>query len=190
MHQRILEEATQLFVLRGYHGVSMREISEACGVTKAALYYHFTDKSALLLEILNAHLDEVSRIVSVSCETCQNARERLAALVHGFFQLSPQRRAIIRLASQEMVNLDASTRREFSVIYEEKFIGRIRAIFEEGMTRGDLRPLDAGLAVWVLLGMMYPFLTPQPQRSAEYEEKAVTEMLRIFFEGVSPHAVS
>lgn len=190
MHQRILDEATQLFVKRGYHGVSMREISEACGVTKAALYYHYTDKSALLLEILTAHLEEVSRIVSTSCETCQNARERLTALVYGIFQLSPQRRAIIRLASQEMANLDVSTRREFSIIYEEKFIGRIRAIYEQGMALGELRPMDASLAVWILLGMMYPFLTPQPQRSAEAERMTVDEMLSIFFEGASSHAVS
>ncbi len=190
MHQRILDEATRLFVTRGYHAVSMREISEACGVTKAALYYHYTDKSALLLKILTVHLEEVSRIVSISCDKCQNARERLTTLVYGIFQLSPQRRAIIRLASQEMVNLDASARREFSIIYEQKFIGRIRAILEQGMALGELRLMDASLTVWVLLGMMYPFLTPQPQRSAEDERLAVDEMLRIFFEGVSSHAVS
>lgn len=190
MHQRILEEATRLFVTRGYNAVSMREIAEACGVTKAALYYHFVDKSALLLAILNEHLDEVSRIVSTSCDTCKSGRDRLSALVDGIFQLSPQRRAIIRMASQEMVNLDADTRRDFGKIYEEKFIGRIRLIIEESISAGEMRPMDPGLAVWVLLGMMYPFLTPQPQRSSEQERLAVDELLRIFFEGTIHHELS
>lgn len=188
MHERILNEATRLFVTRGYHAVSMREIAEACGVTKAALYYHFTDKSALLLAILSAHLDEVSAIVTASCAACQDAHDRIRELVRSIFQLSPERRAMIRMASQEMGSLDADTRREFGVIYEEKFIGRIRSIFVEGMARGDLRPLDAGLAVWILLGMMYPFLTPQPQRSAEQEQMVLDGMLQIFFEGVQAHA--
>ena len=43
-------------VERGYDGVSMREIAEACGITKAALYYHFSSKDELLQELLISYL--------------------------------------------------------------------------------------------------------------------------------------
>ena len=44
MLTRIVGEATCLFVVRGYRGISMREIAEAAGISKAGLYYHFKDK--------------------------------------------------------------------------------------------------------------------------------------------------
>jgi hypothetical protein len=40
----ILEAAKLLFMQDGFRGISMRQIAEAVGVTKAALYYHFKDK--------------------------------------------------------------------------------------------------------------------------------------------------
>uniref|UniRef100_UPI003452EAA2 TetR/AcrR family transcriptional regulator n=1 Tax=uncultured Acinetobacter sp. TaxID=165433 RepID=UPI003452EAA2 len=42
-HERILNCSIVLFARSGFHGVSMRQVAEAVGVTVAALYYHFKD---------------------------------------------------------------------------------------------------------------------------------------------------
>jgi AcrR family transcriptional regulator len=47
---RIVGQSLALFSDRGYNGVSMSEIANSVGITKAALYYHFTDKEELFLE--------------------------------------------------------------------------------------------------------------------------------------------
>src|SRR5258708_33062724 len=39
--RQILTKAAELFLAKGYRGVSMKEIAEAVEVTSAALYYHF-----------------------------------------------------------------------------------------------------------------------------------------------------
>ena len=57
--ERIIAEATRLFVAFGYHRISMREIAEATGISKAGLYYHFRDKEELILEILHSNLVEI-----------------------------------------------------------------------------------------------------------------------------------
>lgn len=46
--RRILDEATALFTERGYAGTSIRDISDRLGMTKGALYYHFSSKDDLL----------------------------------------------------------------------------------------------------------------------------------------------
>jgi len=46
--RRILAVALELFSAHGYAGTSMRDIAEAIGMTKAALYYHFASKEQLL----------------------------------------------------------------------------------------------------------------------------------------------
>jgi AcrR family transcriptional regulator len=45
---RILDAALGLFIERGYDKTSLREIAERVGVTKAALYYHFTSKEEII----------------------------------------------------------------------------------------------------------------------------------------------
>ncbi|MGH9108350.1 MAG: TetR/AcrR family transcriptional regulator [Acidimicrobiales bacterium] len=48
---RILDIALGLFTDRGYEKTSLREIADALGFTKAALYYHFERKEDILLAL-------------------------------------------------------------------------------------------------------------------------------------------
>ncbi len=60
--QRILDVALDLFNDRGYDKTSLREIADALGFTKAALYYHFERKEDILLA-LHLRLHSVGREV-------------------------------------------------------------------------------------------------------------------------------
>lgn len=47
--RRIIEAARILFDERGWHGVTLDEIAEAAGLSKATFYYHFATKRTLAL---------------------------------------------------------------------------------------------------------------------------------------------
>jgi AcrR family transcriptional regulator len=49
---RILTQAMRIFLEKGYHGTSIDDITQAAGVTKGALYWHFKSKEALLKTII------------------------------------------------------------------------------------------------------------------------------------------
>ena len=81
----ILEGAAELFAQRGFHGTSMNEVADACGLSKATLYHYYRDKNGLLVSIADGH---VSRLV----ELCDSVRgdasvrpvERLSVLIERF----------------------------------------------------------------------------------------------------------
>ena len=50
--EKILEEALKLFAQSGYIGTSMNEIASRLGVTKAALYKHYSSKQEILDSIV------------------------------------------------------------------------------------------------------------------------------------------
>ena len=50
--ERILNQSMKLFVERGYHGTSIDNITQAAGLTKGALYWHFKNKEELLKKVL------------------------------------------------------------------------------------------------------------------------------------------
>jgi len=183
MPERILEGATHLFVTQGYHRISMREIAEAVGVSKAGLYYHFKDKEDLLLAILTAYLDNIERLLDGVQQAGGSTRSQVTGLMHAIFAQAPEQRAIIRLASQEMVQLSQEARTRFGLLYHEKFIAQIEAILQHGINRGELRALDVHLATWILLGMMYPFFYPAHERELGTPEAALDLMIDVFFDG-------
>ncbi|WP_431932998.1 TetR/AcrR family transcriptional regulator [Nonomuraea jabiensis] len=52
----IQQAALSLFTERGYDATSMREIAEQLGITKAALYYHFDSKEAIVLSLFQENM--------------------------------------------------------------------------------------------------------------------------------------
>jgi AcrR family transcriptional regulator len=179
----ILIEANRLFVGRGYNAVSMREIAEVCGVSKAALYYYFKDKEALFIALLEDYLDDIQAVIQRERLPGGTIRHQLGRVVTAIFKQSPEKRAIIRLATQEMSNLSLEARTTFGAVYYDKFIGQIEAMLAEGAAVGELQPLDTSIATWVLLGMMYPFFYPSHNRTVGETDQAVQLILSIFFNG-------
>ncbi|MFH1491410.1 MAG: TetR family transcriptional regulator, partial [Pseudomonadota bacterium] len=52
--ERLLDKAEVLFAQRGYHAVSVREITAAARCNMAAVNYHFSNKKNLYLEVFRS----------------------------------------------------------------------------------------------------------------------------------------
>lgn len=183
--ERAIEEATRLFVEHGYHGISMREIAEQVGVSKAGLYYHFRDKEDLFLAILTANIEQIEAIVGQARAQETTTRGRIARILAEIGARAPEQRAIIRLASQELGQISPQARQTFVQLYHQKFTGQIEAVLAEGIGLGELRPLDPRLATWILLGMMFPFFYPANAQHLAPAEQSIELMISIFFDGVA-----
>ena len=87
--RRALDVALELFAEQGYEKTSLREIAERLDVTKAALYYHFASKEALLAGIVDSLVEPADELVAWSRtqpRTTEFRREylrRLAELLQG-----------------------------------------------------------------------------------------------------------
>ncbi len=47
---RILQAASRLFVTRGFEGTTIAEVADAAGVSRATVFWHFSDKAGLFRE--------------------------------------------------------------------------------------------------------------------------------------------
>jgi AcrR family transcriptional regulator len=86
--ERILDAAEKLFARRGFHGVSVRDITQDAGVDVALVNYHFGSKQALLdsvlmrrSEILNA---ERMRLLHACIEKAKPGLPGLAEVIDAF----------------------------------------------------------------------------------------------------------
>lgn len=74
-------EATRRVILRDGAGVTLDAIAEEVGLTKAALYYYFPSKEALLFEIIFAIHERQAREIRDAVEATDNGADALAALL-------------------------------------------------------------------------------------------------------------
>jgi len=184
LREQILVTARNLFIQQGYHGLAMRQISEAVGVSKAALYYHFKDKEELFLAILNIYLNEIESAIDKIQSRPTTGSEHIRMFVEYILGQPAEQRAVMRLGSQEMAQLSASSRKSFGKVYREKFIGKLIAIFQAGVERGEFQPLNAEVATWALLGMMYPYFYPAHTSDKPVPANVIGEIVTIYLKGI------
>lgn len=185
LRAQILYAAERLFIQYGYHGLSMRQIAEAVGVSKAALYYHFKDKEELLFAILGDYLDRIGALLDEVIAGASTSQERIHQLLERLLLQPAEQRAAIRLTSQVMDQLSPTRRSELQSVYQEKFLLKIQGILRAGIEKGELRPVDPSVAAWVLLGMLYPYYYPAHISEVPPSDQVLEQLLAIYFQGLS-----
>ena len=56
--EKILQEATRLFTLKGYHDTKLDEILRAAGVTSGAFFHHFRSKEDLAVAVMDWYTEQ------------------------------------------------------------------------------------------------------------------------------------
>ena len=181
---QILASAQRLFMEQGFRGISMRQIAEQVGLTKAALYYHFRAKEEIFVAIVERYLNRTAELLDMASAERLDCRSQLSAIVHAILTQPVEERAILRLASQELGNISPEARGRFLILYHEKFIGRLTALLDAGISSGELRAIDARLATWALLGMMYPYFHPSPATGLVMDDTKIDTLVSIYFDGL------
>lgn len=183
--QAILSAARRLFMEQGFRGIAMRQIAEAVGVTKAALYYHFHDKEELFVAVVESYLLEMASLIDEAVAAGGTTRTQVGTVVRRMLTQPVEQRAVLRLASQELSNVSEAARRRFLAAYHERFVQRIADLLQRGIASGELRPVDPTLATWTLLGMMYPYSHPSPPPGRAPTSVEIDQLLSIFFDGMA-----
>ena len=83
---RILREAAELFLTRGYAETSLRTIADAVDMRPASIYHHFDSKDALLTEILEIGMESVTTAFTEAADSLTSDashHDRLRAHVAG-----------------------------------------------------------------------------------------------------------
>ena len=184
LREQILTTAKSMFIQQGYHGLAMRQISEALGVSKAALYYHFKDKEELFLAILTSYLNDIESLLDrILAEQASN-RDRIGMFVADVLRQPAEQRAVIRLASQELAQLSTAARKDFDNLYRQKFIGKLVRMFQQGVDNGEFRPLQTEVATWALMGIMYPYFYPSHTGEKPLPAETIQTIVDIYLNGV------
>lgn len=184
VRQDILSVGKRLFIQHGYHGLSMREIAENVGVSKAALYYHFSDKQELFLAILGTSLKQIETVLSDLIAENTNPQLQIQTFVNWILSQPAEERAVIRLASQELNQLDKDARKNFEMEYYRGFIDKLTRIFENGIAMGIFRSIDPRLMTWSLLGMMFPYFDSIHTKILQPLDQVADQLVELFFRGV------
>lgn len=145
----ILTAALGQIVEHGYDGASVRAIAREVGVTVPALYYHFENKQAMLVALLDEAMSIVSDHVDAAlAEAADDPASRLTAMVEAIALYMAHHRKLAFLDSERR----SLTKKNLSryVSRRDRLEGKVRETIEEGCRQGSFRtevPQTCGRAI-------------------------------------------
>jgi AcrR family transcriptional regulator len=184
---RVLHEAREFFLKYGYADVSMQQIADAAGMTKAALYYHFRDKDDLFGQVVIEEMKHQRRSVEALIEKTQGPiNELLGRLAqHYMSELVPD---VIRLMGDYQQHVPES--RHDDVHRElETFITIFNRLFERAARKGEIGDIPPRLAASIffhtLLGVIHQSFDPEATTEPLDPDYAAHLVTSVFLHGIT-----
>ncbi len=152
----IIQNAESLFVEHGYQAVSIREIAKACGVTNAALYYHFDSKLDLYHEVIRRYAAKLTLALERAAEHGQNPREKLKLMAVEYLNMVSEDQSLIHLLRRKPEEIEhGNDSQKFGLLLSE-----VHKPFEETINQaneeGFLIELPAEFqGTPILMGMLH-----------------------------------
>ena len=163
----IVEAAARLFGEKGYHGTSVRDISNEVGILAGSLYSHIATKQELLAEILRGYSTRARAVLEPLEDAPLSTRDKLREVFAIYFRMTAEAPSQARVAVHDFRSLapdelEASRQRRRDT---QAIVVRIldHASFnprKSAPQRGKavLTGLAAGLGAWAGFALLRQFL--------------------------------
>ncbi len=189
----ILRAAGELFLDRGYSGVTMEDVLTEVGGSKATLYRHFADKAELFQAAVEALCDEWSKPVHSFTPPSADLTETLTALGGHFaaLVLTPQAIALHRLVTAEAERMP-EVGRAFFEHGPAAGQGVLAKCLQQAHDAGEIEvahPVRAAAQLYqAMLGdAQMRLLTNSPHKPDDAEiEESISLAVRVFLHGTTP----
>ncbi len=100
--ERILKAAEELFIERGFDGVSVNDVAEKAEVAKALIFYHFNNKIELFNAILDRYYLEQSNALKTAISVKGSIRDRMHAGIDAYLDYITKNPGYPRLIQGEI----------------------------------------------------------------------------------------
>jgi AcrR family transcriptional regulator len=155
--EKILHASANLLISRSYSGTTISAIAAEIGLTKGALYHHFSSKETLVLEIVKSVKESWFEFVGRKAFLKDGSVDRLQELftLHSqFLKEDPTICLVLSSLLTELEILSPVIRDEIKAIYSEMLLF-IQRIIERGQKNGELRTdLHPEKTAFTLVGML------------------------------------
>ncbi|RYZ29660.1 MAG: TetR/AcrR family transcriptional regulator, partial [Chitinophagaceae bacterium] len=187
---QIVEAALRRFSHFGIAKTTLTEVADDLTVTKQVLSYYFPDKQSLVNAVIEKLTIEYGNLLKAEMEKSGSVEEALLKLteVKGIFF----KKYFMLVTQAEQLEL----MRHRSISSWKKFLadkesGLVSKLFESGVKKGELKPLDVEKTAELLLDTLYAFSRCVKDRGALPDEAAFQEVLakqqdviKLFYQGL------
>src|SRR5437868_16479 len=179
VRENVRAAAVQLFAEYGYHAAPLRNIARMAGIQAASIYYHYANKQALLVEIMDTHMHNLNANLERIVRKQAPIRQRLHEAIANHIRLHTTYKAEFFIIDTEIRALEGENRASILAL-RDRYESLLQELLREGMQQGIFRQLDIKVASYALIAMCTEVATwfrPEGRLSVQQVVDIYTQMI-------------
>ena len=166
----ILNKAEKLFADSGFGSVSMTNIANACNMSKANLYHHFSSKEDLYRQILIRAQKNTQNILEKTKEITGTNIEKIEFFINEHLNQMLKDPMKYKLLAREFSDLGLSSRSLTSIGLMEQNLSQIVALIDQAKRKKEIiETTDSNLLAYQLLSPNLTYITHQDLFDSVFE---------------------
>lgn len=186
--EKIQKVAVKLFSEKGYTETSLREISEALNISKAALYYHFSNKEEIFTSIIEKNFKNTIKFHQELASLKISTWEILRKWIENTITSSMKNSEIWQIIRQIMMG---KFKNKFHDLDLFSFINKnfeiLNSIIKRGIKRGEIRDdIDPEFLTLAFLSTLHSVIGPMRYNIKNRDTNKIIEtVLKIIKGGIN-----
>jgi AcrR family transcriptional regulator len=152
VREKVLAAAVQLFAEYGYHAAPLRDIARIAGIQAASIYYHYANKQALLVEIMETHMQQLNATLERVLQKYTNPEQRLYEAIASHIRLHTTYKAEFFIIDTEIRALEGENR-SYILSLRDRYEELLQEVLQDGMERGIFRQSDVKVCSYAIIAM-------------------------------------
>lgn len=148
----VLAAAVKLFAEYGYHAAPLRDIARMAGIQAASIYYHYANKEALLVEIMETHMLHLNANLERILHEQTDPQKRLYDAIANHIRLHTSYKAEFFIIDTEIRALEGDNR-SYILSLRDRYEFLLQELLQDGMQKGVFRQSDVKVSSYAIIAM-------------------------------------
>jgi TetR/AcrR family transcriptional regulator, fatty acid metabolism regulator protein len=179
--EELLRLAYRLMAAKGMHRMTLQDVADAVGMSKANVVYHYKTKEDLVLRAMQWVLERVTARIVAATASASGREAKIRAMIDAVF-VDPQRNRDFYIVYAELIAHSSRNGRfaELNSWFREIVTGQYASVIGSTTRRSQQAVAEAAIVVRALIDGLFLQWLEEPEwerRHAEYKNLCVRSIL-------------
>lgn len=170
-NEDLLRVAYRLMAAKGMHRMTLQDVADAAGMSKANLVYHYKTKEGLVLTAMQWVLERVAARIAEATSSVEGRDEKVGAMIDAIF-VGPQRNRTFYIVYAELI-AHSSRNGRFAALngwFRDIMNGQYAAVIGGSSLRSEQDVRDSAMVVRALIDGLFVQWLEEPDWEARHRE--------------------
>jgi len=179
----IIKTASQLFKVKGYSAVTMRDLAEEMGIKAASLYNHINSKQEILEHIIIKIAEDFTQGMQQILLAKQTNIEKLEMLIYLHVKIASENPNGMAVLNNDWIHMEL--KRDYYLQLRKQYEDNLKAIISNGIQHNEIKNINPDVVMFSMLSTLRYLYVWIPKKEDININNLTSQLVEVLIGGIN-----